>query len=100
MLPHVNQTARTSLRNYDGEMVIQQGMSIIKGIGDKAATEIEMERKKNGKFLDYDDFYDRCKGRAVTSRVINILEEQGALEFNEKRYISRVVKYNSTMMAK
>ena len=100
MLPHVNQTARTSLRNYDGEMVIQQGMSIIKGIGDKAATEIEMERKKNGKFLDYDDFYDRCKGRAVTSRVINILEEQGALEFNEKRYVSRVVKYNSTMMAK
>lgn len=100
MLPHVNQTARTSLRNYDSEMVIQQGMSIIKGIGDKAATEIEMERKKNGKFLDYDDFYDRCKGRAVTSRVINILEEQGALEFNEKRYISRVVKYNSTMMAK
>lgn len=100
MLPHVNQTARTSLRNYDGEMVIQQGMSIIKGIGDKAATEIELERKKNGKFLDYDDFYDRCKGRAVTSRVINILEEQGALEFNEKRYISRVVKYNSTMVAK
>lgn len=45
-------------------------------------------------------FIDRCKGRAVTSRVINILEEQGALEFNEKRYISRVVKYNSTMVAK
>lgn len=100
MLPHVNQTARTSLRNYDGEMVIQQGMSIIKGIGDKAATEIETERKKNGRFLDYDDFYDRCKGRAVTSRVIDILEEQGALEFSEKRYIGRVIKYNSSLSSR
>lgn len=100
MLPHVNYSARTSLRKYDGETVIQQGLSIIKGVGEKAANEIEEERKKNGSFKDYDDFYDRCKGRAVTSRVIDILEEQGALEFSEKRYIGRVIKYNGSLSSR
>lgn len=99
MLPHVNYTVETSLRTYDGENVIQQGISTIKGVGDKAAEAIEAERKK-GAFKSYDDFYDRCKGRAVTSRVIDILKEQGALEFNKKRYLSRVVKYNSSLMAR
>ena len=100
MLPHVNYTARTSMREYDGENVIQQGLSIIKNVGEKAAEAIEEERKKNGVFLDYDNFYDRCKGRTVTTRVIDTLKEQGALEFNQKRYLSRVVKYNSALLGR
>lgn len=99
MLPHVNYSAKTSLRKMDGEDVIQQGLSIIKGIGEKAAETIEEERRK-GVFKHYDDFYDRCKGRSVTTRVIDILKEQGALEFNKNKYMSRVVKYNSTLMAR
>lgn len=100
MLPHVNYTAKTSMRMMDGENVIQQGLSIIKGIGEKAAQTIEDERKAHGAFKDYDDFYDRCKGRAVTSKVINTLKEQGALEFNKRRYLSRVVKYNSSLLGR
>lgn len=100
MLPHVNYTAKTSMREMDGENVIQQGLSIIKGVGDKAAETIEAERRKNGVFRNYDDFYDRCKGRTVTSRVIDILKEQGALEFDKKRYLSRVVKYNSSLLGR
>lgn len=99
MLPHVNYSAKTSLRKMDGEDVIQQGLGIIKGIGEKAAETIEEERRK-GVFKSYDDFYDRCKGRSVTTRVIDILKEQGALEFNKNKYMSRVVKYNSTLMAR
>lgn len=99
MLPHVNYSAKTSLRKMDGEDVIQQGLSIIKGIGEKAAETIEEERKK-GVFKSYDDFYDRCKGRSVTKGVIKTLKEQGALEFNKNKYMSRVVKYNSTLMAR
>lgn len=99
MLPHVNYTAKTSIRKVDGEKVIQQGLSIIKGVGDKAAETIAQERLK-GSFKDFDDFYDRCKGRSVTSRVIDILKEQGALEFNKQKYLSRVIKYNSTLMAR
>lgn len=99
MLPHVNYSAKTSLRKMDGEDVIQQGLSIIKGIGEKAAETIEEERRK-GVFKSYDDFYDRCKGRSVTKGVIKTLKEQGALEFNKNKYMSRVVKYNSTLMAR
>lgn len=99
MLPHVNYSAKTSLRKMDGEDVIQQGLSIIKGIGEKAAETIEEERRK-AVFKSYDNFYDRCKGRSVTTRVIDILKEQGALEFNKNKYMSRVVKYNSTLMAR
>lgn len=99
MLPHVNYTADTSLRKLDGELVIQQGLSIIKGVGEKAANDIEQERKKKA-FKSYDDFYDRCKGRTVTKRVIDILEEQGALEFKKNIYIKRVVKYNSALLGR
>lgn len=99
-LPHVNQTAKTSIRKVDGELVIQQGLSTVKGIGEKAAEFIEEERKSGGDFKGYDDFYDRCKGRTVTQRVIDILEECGALEFNEKKYIKRVIAYNSMMLAR
>ena len=100
MLPHVNYTAKTSMRMMDGENVIQQGLSILKGVGEKAAQAIEAERREHGVFRDYDDFYDRCKGRTVTTRVINILKEQGALEFNKRRYLSRVVKYNSSLLGR
>ena len=99
-LPHVNYSANYTLRKVDGEMVIQEGLSSIKGVGEKAAAAIEEERRKNGVFKSYDDFYDRCKSRTVTTRVISILKEYGALEFNKKKYIARVTKYNGTLYAK
>ena len=73
MLPHVNYTAKTSMRKVDGENVIQQGIGIIKGVGEKAAQFIEAERKK-GVFHDFDDFYDRCviKGSPVNKRVLDV----------------------------
>lgn len=97
-LPHVNySTARTRLRRVDGDNVIQQGLSSIKGVGEKAADYIYEERKKNGVFISYDDFYDRCKSRVVTSRVIEILKQNGMLDFNKKTYLKRVVKYNRAL---
>lgn len=99
-LPHVNYSADFSLRKVDGEQCMQMGLSSIKGIGSKAAKYIEDEKKKNGIFKNYDDFYDRCKSRVVTSRVINILKEQGALEFKRKVYLSRVKKYNIALYSR
>lgn len=100
VLPHVNYTAKTSLRTMDGEQVIQLGLSTIKGIGDKAAEQIEKERKEHGPFKSYDDFYDRCIGGAVKRNVVETLEKDGALEFNQKRFYSRVVKYNSALLGR
>ena len=99
-LPHVNYSADYTLRKVEGEVVIQEGLSSIKGIGEKAAAAIEEERKAHGVFTSFDDFYDRCKSRIVTSRVIQILKEQGALEFDKRAYINRVTKYNSTLYAR
>lgn len=100
MLPHVNYTAKTSIRKVDGEYVIQQGLNTMKGVGDKAAQAIEEERRKNGVFHDFDDFYDRCKKGAVNERVVKTLKESGALEFHRKKYLKRVVMYNSTLLGK
>ena len=100
-LPHVNySTVSTRLRKVEGEKIIQQGLADVKGVGGKAAQYILDERKKNGAFISFDDFYDRCKSRVVTSRVIEILKEQGALEFKKATYIKRVTKYNATLYAR
>lgn len=100
-LPHVNYSTENSrLRMCEGEQVIQQGLSEIKGVGEKAAAAIVEERKRNGIFVSYDDFYDRCKSRLVTTRVISILKEHGALEFSKKVYVKRVTKYNSSLYAR
>lgn len=100
-LPHVNYSQpATSIRRMDGEEVLQQGLTEIKGIGEKAATVIYEERKKNGIFHSFDDFYDRCVGRVVNKRVLDILIEYGALEFNKKAYIKRVTGYNAALYSR
>lgn len=100
-LPHVNYSGvAPTLRKVDGELVLQQGLSDLKGVGAKAAEAIYNERQANGVFRNYDEFYDRCKSRAVTSRTVDILTEQGALEFNKKRYVKRVTKYNSALYSR
>lgn len=99
-LPHVNYSADFTLRNVEGDKVIQEGLRVMKGVGEKAAEYIEQEKRKNGIFKSFDDFYDRCKSRTVTSKVIEILQKEGALEFNKKTYISRVTKYNSALYSR
>ena len=96
-IPHVNYTADYSVRTIEGEKIIQMGYNSIKGVGPKAAVEIQEERRKNGPFRSYDDFVDRCKSRAVTTRVISSLLEAGALEFKKKTYIKRVKELNSAL---
>lgn len=100
-LPHVNYSSeKAKLRKVDGEYCLQQGLSEIKGVGEKAASYILEERKKHGIFTSFDNFYDRCKSRTVTSRVVELLKEAGALEFNKKIYIKRVTKYNSALYSR
>lgn len=100
-LPHVNYSKpATSIRKVDGEAVLQQGFTDLKGIGEKAAEFICAERKRGGVFVSYDDFYDRCVGRVVNKKVLSILMEQGALEFNKKVYIRRVTSYNTALYSR
>ena len=100
-LPHINYSdVKMKMRKVEGEMCLQRGLSEIKGVGEKAAVEIVAERVNNGIFTSFDDFYDRCKSRVVNERVIRIIREFGASEFNKKTYISRVIKYNSALLSR
>ena len=100
-LPHVNYSdEKSKLRKIDGENCIQQGLTDIKGIGTAAAKVIREERENNGIFHDIDDFIDRCQNRAVTSKILNLLTECGALDFNKANYIKKVTKYNSALYSR
>ncbi len=100
-LPHVNYSLeKTSLRSIDGEKVIQQGLSSIKGVGSKAAFAIEQERIKNGPYKDFDDLVDRIEKRNLNIRVQKLLISSGAVEFNKAKYINRVERYNASLLAK
>ena len=100
-LPHINYSdVKMRMRKVEGEMCLQRGLSEIKGVGEKAAVEIVAERISNGIFTSFDDFYDRCKSRVVNERVIRIIREFGAAEFNKKTYINRVTKYNSALLSR
>lgn len=99
MLPHVNGTVYDSISTLKGEEVIQEGLSSVKGVGEKAAsTIIEM-----GPFIDFPDFEEKLselpkeKKRTVTKRTISILKEFGAFDFNEKKYYKRIIAYNSSL---
>lgn len=97
-LPHVNYSlARTSMRKVEGQRIIQEGLTNIKGIGEKAAEEIAQERLAHGIFRSFDDFYDRCKGRVVNKRVIDLLVEYGAVDMSKKKYIRKTTLYNQSL---
>lgn len=101
LLPHINWSdAKTKLKRIEDDNGIMLGLTSIKGVGQKAADAIVAERDAHGVFKSFDDFYDRCKQGPVNSRVVDLLIESGATELNKKRYMSRVVKYNSSLYAR
>ena len=96
LLPHVNASAEFSLSEIDGETIIQEGLSAIKGLGLITAKVIE----ENGPYNSIDLLQDRVPKRQLNSKVLKALLEVGAVEFNKKKYFDRVVRYNSTLYAK
>lgn len=100
LTPHVNGSSRYSLKKVDGELCIMEGLSSIKGIGQKAADAIEAERKANGKFTSPWDMQERLPKRVLTTKVLETLRKAGALEFNMKEYYQKVFKYNAGILSK
>lgn len=100
LLPHVNGTAQYSVSEKFGSLCLQEGLCNVEFVGLKAAEIIQEEREKHGSYEDYADFRSRLPRRVVTARVLNALENAGALEFNEKKYFARVEKYNSAIFGR
>ena len=100
LLPHVNGTAEFSVSNKFGSQCLQEGLCNIDFVGLKAAEIIQQEREKHGDYESFPDFRSRLPRRVVTARVLNALENAGALEFNEHKYLTRTEKYNSAMFGR
>ena len=100
LTPHVNGTSQYSIQHIQGEGCIMEGLSSIKGIGEKVADAIEAERKANGNYTSPWDMQERLPKRILNSRVLETLRSAGALNFNKKDYMDQVYKYNLRIMAK
>lgn len=94
-LPHVNGSAEDTLESIDGDRVIREGLSSIKGVGMKSAQAI----KDAGPYMSEEDMLTKVPKRSANSRVVEILRQSGALEFDETKFLKRVEKYNASMYA-
>ena len=100
LLPHVNGGAKFSLVKKFGSVCLQEGMCNIDFVGEKVAIEIEEERRRNGKYKSYADLVARVPKRLLNNRVLNALENAGAIEFDQDKYLSRVEQYNRAIYGK
>ena len=100
MTPHVNGFAYDTISKLQGEKFIWQGLISLANVGEKAAQAIEDERYSNGNYVSKKDFLGRVPKRTVNKRVVEMLQTNGALEFNKKKYYSRVMQFNSIMKNK
>ncbi len=93
LLPHVNATVNYEIVDFDGERVVQEGLGNLKGVGSVTAQEII----KRNPFKHEYDFEDKVEKRYCNVRVRKILEDAGALEFDEDKYLKRVISYNGSL---
>lgn len=100
MLPHINGVAKFGLVKMFGSQCLQEGLCNIDFVGEKVAVEIEEERKRNGKYKNYADLVNRIPKRMLNNRVLNALENAGAIEFNKNKFLARVEQYNRTIYGK
>lgn len=91
---HINGPAHYEAVEWGGGKCIQRGYSSIKGIGEKAALEIEAQ----GPFLDRPDFEERVSKRICNKRVKDALENAGAFEFNVKKWKKRIISENIALV--
>ena len=103
MPPNVNGTYNFEITELKGDKVIQEGISSIKGVGEKAAEVIV----KYGPYIDYPDFEEKWQEemskedkRKITQKTIKVLKEAGAFEFRDKFKYKEAIRYNRWLMAK
>ena len=92
----MNSKAKYSLTTFEDETCIERGISSIKGVGDKAAEEIE----SHGPYYDKEDMLDRVNRRVVHKGVVAKLEDAGCFETNKNKYYQMIVNTNKALYSK
>jgi DNA polymerase-3 subunit alpha len=100
MTPHVNGYMYDTISRLQGDKFIWQGLISLPNVGEKAAQAIEEEKYRGGKYFTEEEFLGRVPKRTVNKRVLEVLKTNGALEFDQKKYFSRVMQFNSIMKNK
>lgn len=90
---HVNGPARYEIVEWGGGQCIQRGLTTIKGVGQKAAEEIQ----EKGPFLDRPEFEENVAKRRVNAGVIKALDGAGAFEFRNKPWVKKIIAENSAL---
>jgi DNA polymerase-3 subunit alpha len=102
-LAHVNGEANYHLFSYHGRKCIRQGLLIIDHVGPNAARIIQEEKEAYGPFVSEENFLLRMdipgKKKIITSRVVEALQQYGALNFLTDDYVERTQKYNSSLLS-
>jgi DNA polymerase-3 subunit alpha len=93
---HINGTANYGIVEYGGGKCISRGISSIKGIGPKAAEMIQA----NGPYYDRADFEEKVEKRICNARVMRLLEENGAFEFNDDKWLRKIKWENTNLYSK
>lgn len=94
--PHINGTALDCITKLHGDKVIQEGLCNIKGVGEKAA--INIERMKP--FIDYPEFEEKWQElpkeqkRTITKGTVKALQDAGCFVFTEDKMLKRIEQYN------
>lgn len=102
LCPHINGTVNYEIKQIDGGKAIQEGITFIKGIGEKAARTII----ENGPYIDYPDFEDKMlslektQRRTITKKTIQLLKDNDAMQFNDDLYYYKVKRYNAHLKNK
>lgn len=90
---HINGTADYEVVEWGGGKCIQRGLNQVKGIGKKAAADIEA----NGPYLDKIDFEEKVTRRIVNKRVFDVLSSINAFETNDKKRLKEIKKLNVSL---
>lgn len=90
---HINGPAEYEIVEWGGGYCIQRGLKMIKGVGPKAAEQIQ----EKGPYIDRPEFDDSVTKRVVNARVIKALEAAGAFEFSNKKWLKRIVAENTAL---
>lgn len=90
MPPHVNGSARYSIETIDGDKCIRAGLASLKGVGEKQAVAVISK----GPYKNAIEMKERLTKRECNSRVWEILDRSGAMQFNKRKHYADAVKWN------
>ena len=92
-LPHVNGGVKYTIKEVDGDKIIQEGLTTIEGVGSTTAEAII----NGGPYTSLTDFMAKLP-KGVGPKMVETLTDSGALEFDKITFYNRCIQYCATRL--